>query len=155
MARPRLILLATVATALMIAAVGAWILLDRQPTANPDSKQQIVLGQNVYSANCASCHGNNLEGELNWKIRKENGRLPAPPHDTSGHTWHHADEQLFGIVKDGLAAYAPAGYVTDMPAFKGILSDAEIHAVLAYIKSLWPLDIRERQREISAQTTKN
>jgi hypothetical protein len=27
--------------------------------------------------------------------RKPDGKLPAPPHDASGHTWHHADAQLF------------------------------------------------------------
>lgn len=34
--------------------------------------------------------------------------------------------------------YAPAGYESDMPAFGGILSDDEIRAVLAFIKSTWP-----------------
>lgn len=33
--------------------------------------------------------------------------------------------------------YAPADYASDMPAFGGRLSDEEIWAVLAYIKSHW------------------
>jgi hypothetical protein len=45
--------------------------------------------------------GANLEGQPNWKERQANGRLPAPPHDASGHTWHHPDAQLFGITKQG------------------------------------------------------
>ena len=155
MVKPRTQLFLAVATTLMIVAVGTWILLDRQTTANSDDGKQIAAGQKVYSENCATCHGSKLEGEQNWKVRKKSGRLPAPPHDASGHTWHHSDEQLFGIVKDGLAAYAPAGYATDMPAFKGVLSDTEIEAVLAYIKTRWPREIRERQREMSAQTTNN
>jgi len=57
--------------------------------------------------------------------------LPAPPHDASGHTWHHPDSDLFGITKHGLGPYAPAGYQSDMPAFGGTLSDEEIAAVLA------------------------
>jgi mono/diheme cytochrome c family protein len=36
-----------------------------------------------------------------------------------------------------------------MPAFGNVLTDAEIWAVLAYIKSRWPTEIRERQAEIS------
>ena len=77
--------------------------------------------------------------------------LPAPPHDETGHTWHHPDEMLFGIVRDGIAAYAPPGYDSDMPAFGGVLSDAEIRAVLAYIKSEWPEEIRRRHAAISGR----
>jgi mono/diheme cytochrome c family protein len=67
-----------------------------------------------------------------------NGRMPAPPHDESGHTWHHPDRVLFAITKDGLVPpHAPTGYESDMPAFAGKLSDEEIWAVLAYIKSHW------------------
>jgi mono/diheme cytochrome c family protein len=64
-----------------------------------------------------------------------NGRLPAPPHDATGHTWHHPDRELFEITKNGPAGIAP-GYESDMPAFKDVLNDREIWAVLAYIKSL-------------------
>jgi mono/diheme cytochrome c family protein len=81
--------------------------------------------------------------------------LPAPPHDASGHTWHHPDDVLFGITKRGLAPYAPPGYVSDMPAFGGTLSDDEIRAVLAYIKSQWPPQIRARQKAISEQARKS
>lgn len=64
--------------------------------------------------------------------------MPAPPHDESGHTWHHPDQLLFAIVKGGLVPpYAPAAYESDMPAFAGKLSDEQIWAVLAYIKSHW------------------
>lgn len=153
MVKLRTLLFLAVATTLMIAVAGIWALRDRQPIANSDNGKQVAAGEKIYAANCASCHGSKLEGEKNWRVRKENGRLPAPPHDASGHTWHHPDEHLLGIIKDGLTAYAPAGYATDMPAFKSVLSDAEIEAVLVYIKSRWPQDIRERQREISAQAT--
>lgn len=100
-------------------------------------------GQALYLEYCASCHGANLEGQPNWMQRLPNGRLPAPPHDETGHTWHHSDEQLLVIVRDGLAAIAP-GYETDMPAFGGKLGDQEIIAILDYIKQSWP----EREREI-------
>ncbi len=148
----RPLLLAAIAVTLVGAGMGLWIFLDPEPAERPDNRQQIAAGEKIYAANCAACHGAKLEGEPNWRVRKESGRLPAPPHDATGHTWHHSDEHLFGIVKDGLTAYAPPNYATDMPAFKGVLSDAEIRAVLAYIKSRWPQDIRDRQREISEQT---
>jgi mono/diheme cytochrome c family protein len=82
--------------------------------------------------------------------RKPDGRLPAPPHDASGHTWHHSDAQLFLITKKGLSAIAP-GYESDMPAFGDKLSDAEITEVLEYIKSTWP----ERQRAYQAARSAN
>lgn len=100
-------------------------------------------GQTLYLEYCASCHGANLEGQPNWMERLPNGRLPAPPHDETGHTWHHSDEQLLRIVRDGLAAIAP-GYETDMPAYGGKLSDQEIRAILDYIKQTWP----DREREV-------
>jgi mono/diheme cytochrome c family protein len=87
---------------------------------------------------CAACHGVKLEGQPDWRRRLPNGRLPAPPHDESGHTWHHPDSVLFGITKNGLLPpYAPTGYESDMPAFGDKLADEEIWAVLAYIKSRW------------------
>ena len=102
-------------------------------------------GERLYLDNCASCHGANLEGQPDWRERLPTGRLPAPPHDASGHTWHHSDRQLFRIVKEGLEAIVP-GYETDMPAFGGVLSDEEIRAVLDYIKGTWPEREQEYQR---------
>lgn len=99
-------------------------------------------GQALYLESCATCHGANLEGQPNWMQRLPNGRLPAPPHDETGHTWHHSDEQLLTTVRDGLATIVP-GYETDMPAFAERLSDQEIEAILDYIKQTWP--DRERQ----------
>jgi mono/diheme cytochrome c family protein len=124
---------------------------EAQPRIDPDDQAQAAQGQSIYAAQCARCHGANLQGQPNWQQRLANGRLPAPPHDASGHTWHHPDAQLFGITKHGLGPYAPAGYQSDMPAFEGALSDDQIAAVLAYIKSKWPADIRERQARINAQ----
>jgi mono/diheme cytochrome c family protein len=116
---------------------------------DPDDAAQVALGQAVYAAQCARCHGANLEGQPNWRERMANGRLPGPPHDASGHSWHHPDAVLFGITKHGLGPYAPAGYESDMPAFEAVLSDADIAAVLAYIKSRWPAEIRARQARIN------
>jgi len=58
---------------------------------------------------------------------------------------------LFGITKHGLipGKYAPPKYQSDMTAFAGVLSDEEIWAVLAYIKSAWPEKIRKAQAEVN------
>ena len=114
--------------------------------ANPDDPAQVAMGQTVYKQNCASCHGANLEGQPNWRIRKPDGKLPAPPHDKTGHTTHHSDEHLFRLTKYGVKPpLAPTGYESDMPAFNDVLSDEEIWAVLSFIKDSWPPNVRVRQ----------
>lgn len=128
--------------AVAIAGWGWWRMVGRIDTDNP---RVVAQGQALYLRHCAKCHGENLQGEADWRTRRPNGELPAPPHDASGHTWHHTDEQLFGIVKHGMARYAPPDAKTNMPAFVGVLSDAEIRAVLAYIQSVWPDEIRRRR----------
>ena len=150
--RRSLIIVLSVVAGLMAAGVTAWLAHRKfVPPMSADDPRQVTLGASVYAARCASCHGANLEGQPDWQQRQANGRLPAPPHDASGHTWHHPDEVLFGITKNGITPYAPAGYQSDMPAFAGVLTDDEIAAALAYIKSRWPADIRARQTHIDKQ----
>ena len=140
--------LAMVALAVVLAGGGAWLALgggeEAAPTGllRPADTALVALGEKVYAAECAACHGANLEGEPNWQTRGADGLLPAPPHDASGHTWHHADEVLFNITKHGIERYAGPGYRSSMPAYEGILSDEEIVAVLSYIKSRWPKEVQ-------------
>jgi mono/diheme cytochrome c family protein len=121
---------------------------DEPPKPDPNDPSLVARGKAVYAEQCASCHGGKLEGQPNWRKRLPNGRLPAPPHDATGHTWHHSDRQLFEMTKNGTAGMMP-GYETDMPAYKDVLSNVDIWAVLSYIKSTWPADIRERQQRLN------
>ena len=114
------------------------------------SAEVIAQGRQVYADQCAACHGADLEGQPDWRSPLPSGRLPAPPHDASGHTWHHPDDMLFRIVKKGTAAIVGGGYESDMPAFADVLGDPEIRAVLAYIKSRWP----ERERGYQQAVTR-
>ena len=117
----------------------------------PDNKIFAVKGRAIYAEHCASCHGVNLEGQPNWRQPDGEGYLPAPPHDQSGHTWHHADKQLFELTKYGLGAMlSDKNFKTRMPAYEGVLSDREIIAVLSYIKSRWPQEIQARHDKINA-----
>lgn len=103
----------------------------------------VALGSDVYEANCASCHGADLEGQPNWRSPGDDGQLPAPPHDETGHTWHHDGETLFQLTKYGVGALIDdPDYASNMPIYEGILTDEEIIAVLSYIKSTWPPEIR-------------
>lgn len=112
--------------------------------------RDLERGQAVYVAHCAVCHGAKLEGQPEWQVRGPDGMLPAPPHDASRHTWHHGDDTLFRIVRDGMAALVP-GYRTTMPAYAGVLSDAEIRDVLAWIRSTWPPRLQAIQAEMTAR----
>lgn len=114
----------------------------------PVSDAVLTQGAALYAAQCANCHGAKLEGQPDWRERKADGRLPAPPHDATGHTWHHPMEMLVQMTRDGMVPpLAPEGYQSDMPAFGHILSDDEIRAVLAYIESQWPDEVKQMRAE--------
>jgi mono/diheme cytochrome c family protein len=117
-------------------------------SAARDAEKPIELGGKLYGEHCASCHGKNLEGQPNWKVAKPDGRLLAPPHDATGHTWHHPDKQLFEITKKGTEAIVGGTYKSDMIGFADVLNDDEIRAVLAYIESTWPEPIRKRRERM-------
>jgi mono/diheme cytochrome c family protein len=110
--------------------------------------EAVSKGKAIYFAECASCHGSSLEGQVNWKQRDLEGYLPAPPHDELGHTWHHDDQLLFKLTKFGVQAIAGKEYKSNMPAFKKKLTDEQIWHVLAYIKSEWPKDLAQRHTEM-------
>lgn len=138
-----------VALLIIVLAASAFVLLREKPLRiDPSDPNQVALGKRLYATACASCHGVSLEGQPDWQRRRANGRLPAPPHDANGHTWHHADAFLMRITQLGPAAY-PEGYQTDMPGFRDALTDREMAAILAYIKSTWPADIRARQNRLN------
>ena len=113
--------------------------------ADPTNVEQVRAGANLYAGKCASCHGVKLEGQANWRAPLADGGLLAPPHDKSGHTWHHTDDILFRYTKLGGAKVAPPGFKSNMPGFETVLSDGEIWAVLSFIKSTWPRNIQRRQ----------
>ena len=129
-----------------LAAVLLFAILWQSDGTKSVSADTLARGKEIYADNCAGCHGGKLEGQPNWKERLATGRLPAPPHDASGHTWHHSDEVLLQITKEGSAAVIAGGYESDMPGFGSVLSENQISAVLEFIKSSWP----EREREYQA-----
>jgi len=139
----------------VVALIIAFVWFDRQPPSgialDPDDGASVALGEKIYVEQCAACHGERLEGQDNWRDRQADGRLPAPPHDVSGHTWHHPDQVLFELTKYGPAALIGGGYESDMPGYEDTLSDADIVAVLSYIKSRWPAEVRTRHDQINAQ----
>jgi mono/diheme cytochrome c family protein len=110
-----------------------------------DDRQLVAMGEEVYTTHCAACHGFNLEGQPEWQQPYADGSLKAPPHDETGHTWHHSDAYLVESIKLGGARLQPNIGVSAMPAYDDVLTDQQIAAVLAYIKNSWPEEILEAQ----------
>ena len=66
-----------------------------------------------------------------------------------------SDDVLFRITKYGVAKAANIpDYRSAMPAFEGVLTDAEIVAVLSWIKAQWPAGIRSQQELINTEYMK-
>lgn len=143
--------LALSALLVAIAGAGGWLIAGAQTTpTDPPHSFDLIAGETLYQSSCATCHGADLEGQPDWQSPGQDGILPAPPHDQTGHTWHHSDSLLFDYVKlGGKAALASRGvdFNSGMPGFADQLTDAEIRNILAYIKSTWP----ERQRTVQAE----
>jgi mono/diheme cytochrome c family protein len=106
-------------------------------------------GAAIYAEACAACHGAELEGPPAWTTPGSTGRLPAPPHDETGHTWHHPDSVLLEIMRVGTAEVVGGGYESDMPGFGEAYSDDELRDVLDWIKAQWP----ERERAFQSRVT--
>ncbi len=142
--------------ALLALAATAYVMRDGvEPSPGPAfasaaSAASVAEGEALYQENCASCHGASLEGQPNWREPDADGRLPAPPHDETGHTWHHPDSMLFDYTKfGGQATLAAMGVELNsgMPAFGAELTDEQIRSILDYIKSTWPARVRAAQAE--------
>jgi mono/diheme cytochrome c family protein len=113
------------------------------------ANRDLDVGRNLYADSCAACHGVNLGGQPDWQTPDEDGVLPAPPHDVSGHTWHHDDALLFEYTKSGgaaaLAVRNVTGFNSGMPGFADTLTDDQIWDILTYIRSTWPKRAQEAQ----------
>jgi len=144
---------AALAAAVAAGAWWAWQGSSRPAASTPIAGADaatVAAGKPIYERHCATCHGANLEGQPNWRERRADGRLPAPPHDDSGHTWHHPDEVLIAITRQGLKPpLAPDGYQSDMPGFDGVLTESEVRSVLAWIASRWSAESRAHQLRIT------
>lgn len=143
----------SIGIAVIIGVASVWFVQTRHKatiqTRLITPTEQTALGQSVYAQHCASCHGAQLEGQPNWKQPLPTGGFPAPPHDETGHTWHHPDALLFKIIKFGGQATAGADFKSNMPAFNKVMTDEDIWAVLTYIKSHWPERQRAHQERVS------
>src|SRR5688572_10052971 len=117
-----------VALVVALAVIGtftgglAWLLSDPPPPAGASA------GQRLYFAFCAECHG--VDGRGSWRAALFLLRPGNLADSTS--MGAHAETYLFHIIKHGGAPIGRPG----MPAFGAQLSDADIAAVVAYVRTL-------------------
>ena len=156
----KLIMASTVAIAIL-ACLTSIVITPTIAYSKPDislpykDKAAIKLGQTIYKNKRASCHGISLEGQIGWQTEIVDGRRLAPPHDETGHTWHHPAELLYNMTKYGFEEMLGKKYPNNMPVYKDILSDGELLAVLGYIKSTWPENIKAIHNEINQRYASN
>ncbi|MCL1692819.1 MAG: cytochrome c, partial [Actinomycetia bacterium] len=94
---------------------------DQAPPVPQLDVDRVKEGEATYGQYCASCHRADLSGDPDWKTRNADGSLRPPPHDNTGHTWHHSDALLLSLTRD--ESVFPE---SRMPSFGGTLTDDEI-----------------------------
>ena len=96
-------------------------------------ENQLALGKQVFTDNCAVCHGDNAQGANNWHQRNADGSFPPPPLNGTAHAWHHSLDVLYDVISNG--SQPGQG---NMPAWKDKLSKEQIEATIMWFQSLWP-----------------
>lgn len=119
---------------------------------NRDNFAMIVRGGQLFSENCAQCHGDLAQGHARWQQPDASGKFPAPPLDGSGHAWHHPTKALVRTIKYGTQTMGGS-----MPAWKDRLSDEDISAIIQWFQSRWPDEIYRnwQARDEQAQASNN
>lgn len=97
------------------------------PETPAETSAAPVSGQAVYSANCATCHGESGRGNGPAAIG-----LEPPPADLTDGTWVTGDGSIEAIVNT-IENGSPG---TAMIAWEGTLTEAQIESVARYVKSL-------------------
>jgi mono/diheme cytochrome c family protein len=95
-----------------------------QPPAGTGTAPAGDLGAQVYSQRCALCHGAGGHGDGPAAASLN----PKPRNHTDGSYMNaRTDAELLEVIHNGKGA---------MPAWKGVLSEEEITAVLKHVRSL-------------------
>ncbi len=68
-------------TSLALLCAGAAIVIydADAKSLRADDPQSVANGREVYAQNCAGCHGENLEGQPDWRVRLQMVDARAAP----------------------------------------------------------------------------
>ena len=142
----------SIAVFIALAIAAVWVAVGRffagqATSADPANLTQVNLGRGLYQQHCAYCHGANREGQ---SAEATSGKM-APALDQTGQIVKATDRAVFEIVKYGGQPFAPPGAKSQMPGYEFTLSNAQIWAVLAFLKNRWPEPVRDAQAQINAK----
>jgi mono/diheme cytochrome c family protein len=90
------------------------------------TEAQLTLGQETYTKTCVTCHGETGKGDGPASVAFE--QKPADFTDP-GHSKYYSDQARIYIIKNGVKD-------TPMVGWESVLSEEEIGAVYAYVRSL-------------------
>ncbi len=97
------------------------------PEPDPARNVEPASGEAVYTANCATCHGDGGTGSGPAAVG-----LEPPPSDMTDGQWTTGDGSL-GAIRNTIVNGSPG---TAMIAWQGTLTEAEIQAVAEYVHSM-------------------
>lgn len=100
------------------------------------TQAQVDQGQEIYTTNCAVCHGSAAQGTKEWNKPLPDGKYPPPPLNGTAHAWHHPLKGLKTSIREGGVKLGGS-----MPAFKDKLSEDQQEAVIAFFQNKWPSQI--------------
>jgi mono/diheme cytochrome c family protein len=111
---------------LCLCAVGG---LSAVPSTALAALGDAEAGKSIYERHCVSCHGADGRGGSMARM------LPVTPRNLADRSYMQtrSADQLFAIVKQGGAAQ---GLSNAMPGFAQQLTDEQIHATVAYLRTL-------------------
>jgi mono/diheme cytochrome c family protein len=96
----------------------------RRAATRAQTTSYAAIGQELFRANCAQCHGND-----------GTGGGAAPTLNSSQFLKNTSDDQIFALVSGGVSG-------TEMPAWSldygGTFTDEQVRQVITYLRSLEP-----------------
>ncbi len=94
--------------------IGLWCTLLTLAGVAPAA--DVFNGERLYGTLCAGCHGSNGQGVL-----------PGAPNFARGQRLMRTDRELVSSLRNGRNA---------MPAYLGVLDEAQMYDVIAYLRTL-------------------
>lgn len=120
--------------------------------AVPTDAESIARGEHLTKMLCSGCHGADLSGVSNWFPPGPFGSMDSP-NLTSGNGGvgqeYISDEEYVLAIRHGVD---PEGKPIFMPAVVGFsfMSDEDLGAIIAYLKTVPPVDQERNGRNFSA-----
>ncbi|HWO08680.1 MAG TPA: cytochrome c [Polyangiaceae bacterium] len=107
-----------------VALYGLMAMAALAQACEPRDQTPVGRGSRVFQRTCAGCHGPDGRGVMRLGLSK-------PPRDLTDPEFHArvTDEQLRSVIRTGKG---------QMPAFGGLMGDADLADVISFIRTLPP-----------------